>query len=91
LITSRLKIPTIGIGAGVECDGQVQVFHDLFGLFSDFVPRHTRRFAELGELIKEAAGKYAADVEAASFPSEKESFTMDPEVLRELKSQTGLP
>jgi 3-methyl-2-oxobutanoate hydroxymethyltransferase len=87
LITRRLKIPTIGIGAGPGCDGQVQVLHDLLGLFTDFVPRHARRYAELGEAIKEAARGYVADVEAGTFPTDKESFSMDPRVLEGIGKQ----
>jgi 3-methyl-2-oxobutanoate hydroxymethyltransferase len=88
-ITSRLSIPTIGIGAGPHCDGQVQVIHDLLGLFTDFVPRHARKYAELGELIKQAARQYADDVEARAFPGEKESFSMDEQVLAALSAELG--
>jgi 3-methyl-2-oxobutanoate hydroxymethyltransferase len=87
LITRGVKIPTIGIGAGPGCDGQVQVLHDLLGLFTDFVPRHARRYAELGQAIKEAAQSYAADVEAGDFPTDKESFSMDPRVLEGLEKK----
>jgi 3-methyl-2-oxobutanoate hydroxymethyltransferase len=82
-VTKRLHIPTIGIGAGPGCDGQVQVIHDLLGLFTDFVPRHARRYADLGEQIKEAARRYADDVRKGSFPTAKESFTMNPAILAE--------
>ncbi len=87
MVTQRLSIPTIGIGAGPHCDGQVQVFHDLFGLFSDFVPRHARRYADLGEAIKTAAAQYIRDVQSQAFPTEKESFTMKQSVLDELAAQ----
>lgn len=90
-LTASLKIPTIGIGAGVGCDGQVQVLHDLLGLFTDFVPRHARRYAELGEAIKDAARRYTADVEAGTFPTAKESFSMDEQVLAELDRADGRP
>ena len=80
-ITERLSVPTIGIGAGPGCDGQVQVFHDLMGLFTDFVPKHTRRYAALADAIREAAAGYAADVQAQSFPSARESFDMDDAIL----------
>jgi 3-methyl-2-oxobutanoate hydroxymethyltransferase len=83
-ITARLSIPTIGIGAGPHCDGQVQVIHDLLGLFTDFVPRHARKYAELGEQIGQAVRQYATDVESGAFPTAKESFSMDERVLREL-------
>jgi 3-methyl-2-oxobutanoate hydroxymethyltransferase len=82
-VTRRLTIPTIGIGAGPECDGQVQVIHDLLGLFTDFVPRHARKYADLGEQIKAAARQYADDVREGAFPTAKESFSMDAAVLKE--------
>jgi 3-methyl-2-oxobutanoate hydroxymethyltransferase len=90
-ITERLEIPTIGIGAGPYCDGQVQVFHDLLGLDPDFHPRHSRRYAELGETIQSAVRSYVSDVQGASFPTEAESVTMSAEEearLRELLGQT---
>ena len=89
LITERLAIPTIGIGAGVHCDGQVQVFHDLLGLFSDFVPKHARRYANIGDEIKAAVAEYVGDVQTQAFPTDKESFTMKQSVLQELASQTA--
>ncbi|MCH7744905.1 MAG: 3-methyl-2-oxobutanoate hydroxymethyltransferase [Chloroflexi bacterium] len=87
LITERLSIPTIGIGAGAHCDGQVQVFHDLLGLFSDFVPKHARRYANLGDDIKAAVAGYIEDVQAQSFPTDKESYTMKQSILQEIKGQ----
>ena len=87
LITERVSIPTIGIGAGVHCDGQVQVFHDIFGLFTDFVPRHARRYADLGEAISGAAGRYVADVQTGAFPTDQESYGMKQGVLEELAVQ----
>jgi len=78
IITEKLSIPTIGIGAGWACDGQVQVWHDLLGLFSDFVPRHAGRYANLGPTIVEALKAYAADVRNGAFPTEKESFVKKP-------------
>lgn len=73
-ISEKIDIPTIGIGAGPYTDGQVQVFHDLLGLFTDFLPRHARRYARVGETIIEAVRSYADDVRAGRFPTEKESF-----------------
>lgn len=84
-VTSRLHIPTIGIGAGPDCDGQVQVIHDLLGLFTDFVPRHARKYADLGQQIKDAVSSYADDVRAGTFPTAKESFGMDAAVLAEVE------
>lgn len=83
-ISRSLEIPTIGIGAGVECDGQVQVIHDMLGLFSDFVPKHAKRYADLRDAVREAARQYIQDVTAGEFPTIKESFTMDDEVLRQV-------
>ena len=88
IVTERLNIPTIGIGAGVHCDGQVQVFHDMMGLYTDFTPKHARKYAHLAELMNSAMSEYIRDVRAQTFPSEDESFTLSPEVLAEL---TGDP
>lgn len=73
-ITSRLSIPTIGIGAGPYCDGQVLVLHDLIGLFERFVPKFVRRYADIKEEILKAIKNYKKDVEQGVFPSEEESF-----------------
>ena len=85
-ITDRLSIPTIGIGAGPNCDGQVQVLHDMLGLFVNFVPRHAKQYANLGDTIKDAFIQFAAEVGAGKFPTPRESFTMDESVLAELES-----
>ncbi|MFH0939682.1 MAG: 3-methyl-2-oxobutanoate hydroxymethyltransferase [Planctomycetota bacterium] len=69
-ITKQLKIPTIGIGAGRDCDGQVQVFHDVFGLYEDFVPKHTRRYAQVADTIRQAAKAYISDVTDRKFPDQ---------------------
>jgi 3-methyl-2-oxobutanoate hydroxymethyltransferase len=83
-ITRRLRIPTIGIGAGPHCDGQVQVLHDLLGLFTDFVPRHARHYADLSPLVTDAVSRYIADVAGGIFPTAQEGFTMDEGILRAL-------
>jgi 3-methyl-2-oxobutanoate hydroxymethyltransferase len=83
LVSEELAIPTIGIGAGVACDGQVQVFHDVLGI-GDFTPRHARRYAEIGEAITTALAAYASDVRSGSFPAEEQSTHLDPEVAAEL-------
>jgi 3-methyl-2-oxobutanoate hydroxymethyltransferase len=82
-ISERLAIPTVGIGAGPHCDGQVQVFHDLLGLFEDFVPKHAKRYAELGSEITTAVRAYAEEVRTGRFPTEKESFGVDKPVFSE--------
>lgn len=86
IATAELAIPTIGIGAGAGCDGEVQVFHDLLGLGGDFAPRHARRYAELGVAIRAAVGEYASDVRSGAFPAELESTHMDASVVRDLRA-----
>jgi 3-methyl-2-oxobutanoate hydroxymethyltransferase len=76
-ITERLTIPTIGIGAGVACDGQVLVSYDMLGMDETFKPRFVRRFATLGQTIKEAVGQYVNEVRGGSFPSDAESFAVN--------------
>jgi 3-methyl-2-oxobutanoate hydroxymethyltransferase len=73
-VTRELTIPTIGIGAGVQCDGQVLVTHDLLGLFHGHQPKFVRRYAELGAGMRDAFARYVADVKARRFPSDAESY-----------------
>lgn len=73
-ITQRLTIPTIGIGAGIHCDGQVLVIDDMLGLFTDFKPKFVKRYADLGRQADEAIAAYAAEVRARQFPGEEHSF-----------------
>jgi len=87
LITERLTIPTIGIGAGPACDGQVLVIHDILGLSPEPVPTFVRRYAEIGASIREACTRFIADVRGGTFPSEKESYHLKPEALTELESK----
>ena len=74
LVTRELRIPTIGIGAGVSCDGQVLVSHDLLGYFLGHQPKFVRRYAELAQTVRDAFARYAADVKARRFPSDEESY-----------------
>jgi 3-methyl-2-oxobutanoate hydroxymethyltransferase len=85
-ITGALRIPTIGIGAGPHCDGQVQVMHDLLGYAApgDRIPRHAKPYAELGATILEAARRYVAEVREGAFPTEAHGFTMEESVLAAL-------
>jgi 3-methyl-2-oxobutanoate hydroxymethyltransferase len=83
-ITRRVSVPTIGIGAGPACDGEIQVFHDLFGLYTDFKPRHTRRYANVAEQITAAATQYRQDVEQRSFPGPEQSSDLPAEDRRKL-------
>ncbi len=73
-VTKELTIPTIGIGAGNECDGQVLVFHDMIGINDAFKPKFLRRYANLADTIRTAVGSYVADVKSSDFPNESESY-----------------
>ena len=73
-VSETIAIPTIGIGGGVHCDGQVLVTHDLLGITKDFHPRFLRRYAELFDVIKDATERYVDDVKAGDFPNEKEQY-----------------
>ena len=84
LVTERLSVPTIGIGAGPDCDGQVLVFHDLVGMFSGFTPTFVKRYTEAGAAIKAAIARYAAEVRSGAVPGEAQSFRMKDEVLRRI-------
>jgi 3-methyl-2-oxobutanoate hydroxymethyltransferase len=84
LISQKLSIPTIGIGAGPDCDGQVQVVSDLLGLFSDFVPKHAKQYAKLAGSIQTALADYVAEIKDGKFPTEQNSSTMDESLLQVL-------
>jgi 3-methyl-2-oxobutanoate hydroxymethyltransferase len=84
LITQRLKIPTIGIGAGQYCDGQVLVINDMLGLFTDFVPKHTRQYLKLADTIRAALSEYVTDVQSNRFPAAENTFNMDEALLKDL-------
>jgi 3-methyl-2-oxobutanoate hydroxymethyltransferase len=84
LITERTGIPTIGIGAGPDCDGQVLVFHDMVGLFSGFTPTFVKRYAEVGDTIRDAVSRYAAEVRSGAFPAGGQSFGMKDDVVKRL-------
>ena len=81
-VTERLRIPTIGIGAGSGCDGQVQVIHDMLGLYTDFVPRHAKRYRNLADEIRAAVGEFAAEVREGAFPTDSHSAKMDQAALQ---------
>jgi 3-methyl-2-oxobutanoate hydroxymethyltransferase len=84
LITKSISIPTIGIGAGAGCDGQVLVINDMLGSFTDFVPKHAKQYVKLTDIIRKAVTEYDNEVKAGTFPTEKHSFSMDESILAEL-------
>jgi 3-methyl-2-oxobutanoate hydroxymethyltransferase len=87
MITETVPVPTIGIGAGPDCDGQVLVFHDLLGLQDRLTPKFVRRYASLKDDAVAAVAAYAADVRARRFPSDEESYHLSPDVARRLKAR----
>ena len=88
LITERVTVPTIGIGAGKNCDGQVQVVSDILGLFTDFVPKHAKQYAKLNQAITSAVADYIAEVKAETFPTPKQSYEMDESILAQIKDKS---
>ncbi len=85
LITQKISIPTIGIGAGVGCDGQVQVINDILGSFTDFVPKHAKQYVKVADMVRKAVTEYANEVKASTFPTDKQSIFIDESVLAGLK------
>lgn len=83
-VTEVLDIPTIGIGAGVDCDGQVLVYQDMLGLYSDFTPKFVKKFANMGEVMKDGINKYIEEVKNETFPEEKHTFKIDQEIIDKL-------
>lgn len=84
LITKELSIPTIGIGAGAGCDGQVLVYQDMLGMFSDFTPKFVKRYANVGEMMTNAFRAYADDVKSGAFPGKEHTFAISDDVLEKL-------
>lgn len=84
LITEQLSIPTIGIGAGAGCDGQVLVIQDMLGMYTDFTPKFVKQYANLKESIENAVSHYCEDVKSGQFPEEKHTFKMDEAVIEKL-------
>jgi len=84
LISKRLSIPTIGIGAGPKCDGQVLVVHDMLGLNQRFTPKFAKKYVNLSEIIKRAISEFVQDVNSEKFPDKQHSFTIKPEELKDI-------
>lgn len=88
-ITQRISIPTIGIGAGPHCDGEIQVFHDLFGLYTDFQPRHTRRYLNVAQDIVAASREFARDVASGAFPGPEQTSDLTAEANAQFRALLG--
>lgn len=84
LISEKLEIPTIGIGAGAGCDGQILVYQDMLGMFSDYTPKFVKRFAEVGEMMKQGFADYIREVQEGSYPAEEHTFQVQDDVLEKL-------
>jgi 3-methyl-2-oxobutanoate hydroxymethyltransferase len=90
IITKKVKIPTVGIGGGLDCDGQVLVLHDMVGLFRRFTPKFVKVYADVYSIQLEAVKKYIGDVQTSKFPAEEHTFTMKEDVVAELRKAYGL-
>ena len=84
LITNSVSIPTIGIGAGKYCDGQILVYQDMLGMFNDFIPKFVKQYANIGTIMREAIGSYVSEVQNGTFPEEKHTFKIDESELQKL-------
>ena len=84
LITKKINIPTIGIGAGPGCDGQVQVINDVLGSYTDFVPKHAKQYAKIADIVRNAITQYNNEVTSGAFPTDKQGFGMDESLLADL-------
>ncbi len=84
IITAKVAVPTIGIGAGAGCDGQVLVYQDMLGTYDNFTPKFVRKFAEVGAMMKQGVQAYCAAVQDSSFPAAEHTFKIDEEVLEKL-------
>jgi 3-methyl-2-oxobutanoate hydroxymethyltransferase len=84
LLTSRLSIPVIGIGAGPDCDGQILVYHDMLGLFQEFMPKFVKRYAEAGDIIRNAFAEFVKEVQGGKFPGPEHCFQVPDEKLEKL-------
>lgn len=84
LITNAVSIPTIGIGAGKYCDGQVLVYQDMLGMFDDFIPKFVKQYANIGTIMREAISTYVKEVQDGAFPEEKHTFKIDESELQKL-------
>ena len=87
LVTEKLTIPTIGIGAGKDCDGQVLVYQDMLGMYSDFTPKFVKKFANVGEVMKGAFAQYIEEINNGSFPTQEHCYSIDQEIIETIKKE----
>lgn len=87
LVTKNLDIPTIGIGAGGDCDGQVLVYQDMLGMFSDYTPKFAKKFADVGKVMKSAFSKYIEETKSSAFPSEEHGYKISDEIIEKLEEK----
>ncbi len=88
-ISQQLTVPTIGIGAGNGCDGQVLVYQDMLGMFSDYQPKFVRHFAEVGSIMQDAFVQYQKEINTGNFPAQEHSFSIDDEIIEQLKKEAA--
>ena len=84
IITNTLTIPTIGIGAGAACDGQVLVYQDMLGMYSDFTPKFVKKYANVGEIMREAFKKYCVEIQNGNFPAKEHEYDMADDIIEKL-------
>jgi len=89
MVTEELRVPTIGIGAGPDCDGQVLVLHDMMTMTFSPPAKFVRRYADVGAVMREALGQYKRDVETRQFPSDAESYHLSKELRERMESLAG--
>lgn len=86
-VTSILDIPTIGIGAGAGCDGQVLVYQDMLGMFSDYTPKFVKKYADAGTFMRQAFTDYINETKSGAFPSEEHCFKIDKDVMEKVMEE----
>ena len=87
LVSRKLSIPTIGIGAGAGCDGQVLVYQDMLGMFSDYCPKFVRKFADVGTVMRDAFALYQEEMQKGNFPAQEHTFSISDEVMAQLEQE----
>ena len=84
IITEKLHIPTIGIGAGADCDGQVLVYQDMLSMYGNFVPKFVKQFAQVGDIMKDAVAQYMTEVQDGTFPAKEHTYAISDDIIEKL-------